>query len=193
MKRKILCVLLVLLPVLLALGATNFPTSLDSYTTKTSIHDVQASHINDPQDAIEALQAKVGIDSSSVTTSHDYMLSHGLLEDGSATAVYTGTVPAVGGSQDVDCSSVVGTNKALVLLRFTCGSNADLAWQTKGASYWLEGRAGSGRNSAYSVSANKYAHAWVITDTSGRVTFKEVYDGDGATISVYVDAYIKFL
>jgi len=58
--------------------ASNFPTSLDNFTNPTSTdtldsppHDVQHSDAND---AIEALQAKVGIDGSAVTTSHDYKL-----------------------------------------------------------------------------------------------------------------------
>jgi len=60
--------------------ATNFPTSLDTYTTKTdNVDDVMASHINDLQDAVEALEAKVGIDGSGVATSHDYKISQ--LED----------------------------------------------------------------------------------------------------------------
>lgn len=42
--------------------ATNFPTSLDSYTTKVDdVDDVVASHINNPQDAIVALETKVGV------------------------------------------------------------------------------------------------------------------------------------
>jgi hypothetical protein len=63
--------------------ASNFPTSLDNFTNPTSTdtldsppHDVQHSDAND---AIESLQAKVGIDSSAVTTSHDYKI--GALED----------------------------------------------------------------------------------------------------------------
>lgn len=56
--------------------ATNFPTSLDTYTDKTdNVDDVMAADINDPHDAIETLEAKVGINSSAVTTSHDYKLS----------------------------------------------------------------------------------------------------------------------
>ena len=58
--------------------ASNFPTSLDNFTNPTSTdtldsppHDVQHSDAND---AIEALQAKVGADSSAVTTSHDYKI-----------------------------------------------------------------------------------------------------------------------
>jgi len=57
----------------------NFPVSLDSLTNPTSSsfqnspsHSTQ--HIN-ANDALEALEAKVGIDSSAVTTSHDYKLS----------------------------------------------------------------------------------------------------------------------
>ncbi|MBU0598968.1 hypothetical protein KKF61_08360 [Patescibacteria group bacterium] len=54
--------------------ATNFPTSLDSYSTKVSGNTIAEGHINDPQDAIEALEAKVGINGSAVATSHDYLL-----------------------------------------------------------------------------------------------------------------------
>ena len=56
--------------------ATNFPTSLDSYTTKVdNVDDVNAADINNPQSAIEALEAKVGVSSSAVSTSHDYKIS----------------------------------------------------------------------------------------------------------------------
>ena len=58
--------------------AINFPTSLDTLTNPTATdtldsppHDTQHSDAND---AIEALQVKVGIDSSAVTTSHDYKI-----------------------------------------------------------------------------------------------------------------------
>lgn len=59
--------------------ATNFPSSLDSLTNPTSTDtttavDHAAQHAN-ANDAIEALQAKVGVNSSAVTTSHDYKLS----------------------------------------------------------------------------------------------------------------------
>jgi hypothetical protein len=59
----------------------NYPTSLDNSTTipaesantKLSTNHVTA-HQN-IQDAIEAIEAKVGVDGSAVTTSHDYKLS----------------------------------------------------------------------------------------------------------------------
>ena len=59
--------------------ATNFPSSLDSLTNPASnsplsnpAHASQHANIND---AVEALEAKVGIDGSTVTTSHDYKIS----------------------------------------------------------------------------------------------------------------------
>ena len=61
--------------------ATNFPSSLDSFTNPTAVdtldsppHDTQHADAND---AIEALQAKVGVDGSAVTTSIDYQLNTG--------------------------------------------------------------------------------------------------------------------
>jgi hypothetical protein len=59
--------------------ATNFPSSLDSFTNPTAVdtldsppHDTQHADAND---AIEALQAKVGVNGSAVTTSHEYRIN----------------------------------------------------------------------------------------------------------------------
>jgi hypothetical protein len=59
--------------------ATNFPTSLDDLTNPTSTdgldnpsHSSQHANAND---AIEALQAKVGVNGSAVTTSLDYLVT----------------------------------------------------------------------------------------------------------------------
>jgi hypothetical protein len=55
--------------------STNFPTSFDIYSTLLdNIHDVLAEHPNDRGDAIEAIEAKLGVDSSAVATSIDYLL-----------------------------------------------------------------------------------------------------------------------
>ena len=60
--------------------ATTFPTTLDTLLNPSASdsmnvvpHDVQHSNAND---AIEALEAKVGVDSSAVTSSLDYLLKH---------------------------------------------------------------------------------------------------------------------
>ena len=60
--------------------ATNFPASLDSLTnpTPTTSMSGSLSHAgqhSDLNDAVEALQAKVGADSSAVTSSHDYKIA----------------------------------------------------------------------------------------------------------------------
>jgi len=61
--------------------ASNFPTSLDAFTNPSSTdamdsvsvpHATQHSDLND---AVEALQAKVGADSSGVVSSHDYKIA----------------------------------------------------------------------------------------------------------------------
>ena len=47
--------------------ATNYPGSLDSYSTKAASDTIAEGHINDPQDAIEAIEAKVGTGASTAT------------------------------------------------------------------------------------------------------------------------------
>ena len=71
--------------------ATNYPSSLDSYTTKVDeVDDVLSAHVNDLQDAVEGLESKMGVDSSSITNTIDYFLRHASgdfrnhLHDGSA-------------------------------------------------------------------------------------------------------------
>lgn len=57
--------------------STSYPTGLDGYTHVIDNTDnVQAFHVNDKGDAIEALQAKVGINSSALNTTIDYFLKH---------------------------------------------------------------------------------------------------------------------
>lgn len=62
--------------------ATGFPTSLDTLTNPTSTDALTSpSHADqhaDANDAIEALQAKVGVNGSAVTTSLDYKISQAL-------------------------------------------------------------------------------------------------------------------
>ena len=77
--------------------ATNFPeTGLDSLTNPTSTDTMSAvphyaQHAN-ANDAIEALEAKVGVDGSAVTTSHDYKLSNVTGSDKAASVTGTETL-----------------------------------------------------------------------------------------------------
>lgn len=76
--------------------ATNFPTSLDTLTNPNGtdkvdvvLHSEQHANAND---AIEALEAKVGADSSAVTTSHDYKLQNVTGSDKAASVTGTETL-----------------------------------------------------------------------------------------------------
>lgn len=63
--------------------ATNFPTSLDNLTNPTGSSSLtspdHAGQHADANDAIEALQAKVGVNSSAVTNSLDYKVTNGVM------------------------------------------------------------------------------------------------------------------
>jgi len=96
--------------------AINFPTSLDTFSnpigtdllenaTTALDHDVQHSNAND---AIEALEAKVGIDGSAVTTTHDYKLSGVATGDKAVSKTGTETL----------------TNKTLTAPQINMGSDA---------------------------------------------------------------------
>jgi len=104
---------------------TQFPTSLDNFTNPTGTdllensnaaldHDLQHSNAND---AIEALQAKVGADSSAVTTSHDYKLSEVTSSDKAVGKTATQTL----------------TNKTLTSPKVNVGSDATADMWYRGA------------------------------------------------------------
>jgi nitrate reductase NapAB chaperone NapD len=61
--------------------AITYPTSLDNFTNPTasdamnSVSVPHATQHSDLNDAVEALEAKVGVNSSAVVTSHDYKIT----------------------------------------------------------------------------------------------------------------------
>ena len=94
--------------------ATNFPTSLDSLTNPTTGNPLSSpshagQHAN-ANDAIEALEAKVGVNSSAVTTSHDYKIAqleannsvtNARLRDSSALSVIGRSANSTGDPADI--------------------------------------------------------------------------------------------
>lgn len=107
--------------------AINFPTSLDSLTNPTSTdlmenavaaldHDVQHSNAND---AIEALEAKVGINGSAVTTTHDYKLS-----------AVTSTAKAL--TSGTSTQSVTGLTLVSPTLTLTSDATGDMYYRNSG-------------------------------------------------------------
>lgn len=100
--------------------AISYPTSLDTLTNPAStdtldtvgvLHDVQHSDAND---AIEALQTKVGITNSAVTTSLDYLIKRGAVPI--ATTTYAAT-------QNIDMDST-GYQKITMTGDITIGTSS---------------------------------------------------------------------
>lgn len=98
--------------------ATNFPTSLDSLTNPTTGNPLSSpSHAGqhaDANDAIEALEAKVGVNGSAVTTSHDYKIAaleannsvtNARLRDSVATSVIGRSANSTGDPADIAAAS----------------------------------------------------------------------------------------
>ena len=54
----------------------SFPATIKSFVVKLTQGVIEASHINDLQDEVTALETKVGVDGSVVTTSLDYQLKN---------------------------------------------------------------------------------------------------------------------
>lgn len=90
--------------------ATNFPTSLDSFTNPTasdptnSVTVPHATQHANANDAIEALQAKVGVNSSAVATSLDYKV----------TDITSRVVVLEAGGQTVSTPTIVSNAYAIV-------------------------------------------------------------------------------
>lgn len=111
----------------------NFPSSLDTLSNPISSDTMSAvphaSQHADANDILEALEAKVGVDGSVVTTSHDYKLS--LITSTSkavpqtATALTQGSIPFAGASGVItDDNDGLFWNAADIQLNI--GGNTDL-------------------------------------------------------------------
>lgn len=74
----------------------NFPTSLDSLTNvQDGVDYPKAADINNLNDAVEAVQAKVGIDDSAVATSIEYIINNKIWPVGSVFTAVVATDPAI--------------------------------------------------------------------------------------------------
>lgn len=108
--------------------ATNFPAGLDSLTNPLSTdtlaspsHSTQHANVND---AVEALQAKVGIDNSAVTTSLDYLGRNAV----SKTLVDAKGDLIAGTAADTVARVAVGTDGQVLTADSSAG--AGIAWST---------------------------------------------------------------
>ena len=121
--------------------ASNFPSSLDTFTNPSSsdamdsVSVPHASQHSDLNDAVEALQAKVGADSSGVASSHDYKIAQ--LETLGSIQTYTPTWTAAGGTPTIGNGSLTGkytvvNNWCVGSIRLALGSTSSIS----GTSEW---------------------------------------------------------
>ena len=90
----------------MAAGTSDFPTTIDDNGVKDSSTELTSTLYNNAFEQIEALETKVGVDSSAVTTSHDYKLS-GVTGTDKAVSI-TGAETLTGKTLSTDC--VIDTN-----------------------------------------------------------------------------------
>lgn len=99
--------------------STNYPSSLDTFTNPSASDQVgvevggrtHSEFHADINDAVEALQAKVGADSSAVTTSHDYKLSS--VATGEKAVSTSGNQSVAGVKTFSTSGGIVGTSAVL--------------------------------------------------------------------------------
>jgi hypothetical protein len=134
--------------------ATNFPTTLDTSTTlpaESASTPLSVNHViahQNIQDALEAVEAKIGVDSSAVTTSHDYKLGEVTSSDKavgkSATQTLTNktlTAPVITSPKITVGSDAVGdlhytSNSDGTQSRRGIGSSGDVLTVTGGVPVW---------------------------------------------------------
>jgi hypothetical protein len=170
--------------------ATNFPSSLDDSTTipaesantKLSTNHVTA-HQN-IQDAIEAIEAKVGANSSAVTTSHDYKLSEVTDKAVGKTATQTLTnktltSPVINLGSDAEGDTYY---------RNSSGALTRLARGTDNYIYKMNGNVPNWEAEASNANASTTVAGIVELATSAQVTAGTATGETGAALVVTPDA-----
>jgi hypothetical protein len=176
--------------------STNFPTSLDSYAALVDGVDIlEAADQNNVRDAIEAIEAKVGINGSAVATSHDYkiaQLENGILQSSGAT-VFNSTMTASATFQDLDLSATVGSNIARCLFEVRVAGTYVYVMRAKGYGSVTFAQHYGGSYAAptcfYSSSNPGYAYIYMDTDSNGIVEHGS--SSNVPTITVKLINYIR--
>ena len=202
--------------------ASNFPTSLDSFTNPSSsdaMDSVSVPHAtqhSDLNDAVEALQAKVGANSSAVTTSHDYKIAQ--LEAGatggkilqvvsttktdtfSASVTSGATTSITGLTATITPSST--SNKVLVMATITGANSVDYAAMPAiltrgGTAIGVGDTAGSrtsisGGTQARNTDNNDFAQSTVLyldspSSTSALTYGIDILNPNAGTVTLYVN------
>lgn len=164
----------------------NFPSSIDSYTANVDNVDViYASDVNELQEAVVALETKVGVDGSATNSTHDYKLSE-----------VTSTDKAVGKT-----ATQTLTNKTLTSPVLNVGSDAtgDMYYRNAGVLtripvgtdnqiMKLNGTTPNWEAESTTVDASTTVKGVVEAATSSEVTAGTATGGTGAVLAVTPDA-----
>lgn len=154
--------------------STSYPSALDSYSTVVdNVDSVLASHHNDHSDAIAALEAKVGVNSSAVTASHDYKFRNLSAQDADWNAGSTRNISAK------NFTSVVATGTSpLIITSTTLVSNLNVQY--------LNSQLGSYYTNASNLASGTVAIARGGTGLSsaGGTTNRVMVTTDGTTFVV---------
>jgi len=159
-----------------------FPASLDSFVAKVdNTDDVLAAHMNLVQTAIESIEAKLGVDSSAVATSLDYLLK-------SASSVDPGHLHSVYGN-------FITSGRKLWLYENTAPTGwtivavTDSVLAVKGGfqAYNVTGgqTAGTWTQPNHTHTMNTHNHQWYNHNTGADKT----YNNAGAEIDVHTTGY----
>lgn len=170
----------------------DFPTNLKAFTTHNIGDVINPDFDNEQQAEIEALEAKVGVDGSVVTTSHDYKLGE-----------VTGSDKAVGKSATQTLTNKTLTTPIITSPKITVGSDAvgDLHYKSNvdgtqsrlaigSASQVLTVSGGipSWQTPASIIDASTTVKGVVEAATSAEVTAGTATGGTGAVLVVTPDA-----
>ncbi len=144
---------------------TSYPTSLDSYMDKIdNVSTVLATSINNMQDALNALQIKVGVNNSNVSTSLDYIIGNFFEEDVRQMYFYQLYAPVGWTTTGVATNCVIGLKGGSYDWNATGGLNATLfgVWDPD------------------DIQTNWHVHQWADFSTYGYGTY--TYESDGTTL-----------
>lgn len=173
--------------------STLYPGALDTSTTlpaEGSTIPLATNHVTSHQniqDALEAVEAKVGVDSSAVTTSHDYKLSlvtttdKALPRDAAATTTNkilgTGTAITLGSDAEGDTYYRTSGN---VLARLARGADNQILKMNGNVPNW--------EAETSTIDASTTVKGVVEAATSAEVTAGTATGGTGAVLAVTPDA-----
>jgi len=171
--------------------ATNFPATLDTSTTlpvEGATVALATNHVTahqNIQDALEAVEAKIGVDSSAVTTTHDYKLSEVTVADKAvgktASQVLTNktlTSPVI--NVGSDATGDIYYRNAGILTRLAIGANSTILKIAAGIPSWAA--------ETVTVDASTTVKGIVEAATSAEITAGTATGATGAVLVVTPDA-----